>query len=573
MCVVCSSNASGDQVEPESEFPDDSDFPDSAFRGEDASSESSSSSFSSPSASADSSSSCGDSDREWNHRRPNNNNNNPTAAAATGGGYKYKKLGELCVGEKKVNLIGMVKDFKPPAVSQGSDHYSTLTLLDETDPRVGVKCLMFNRKPERLPQVKSVGDIVCLHRVSVDSFNCQVQVRGVWFSSAIRFSGELGRKVSPSTGSVSFTLTHAERQRVKELRRWARGRRSEALCCLQSVVPGGQCFDLACQIVSVTISKVPRCTVLTLWDGTAHTLRCKKLKLEKCHEEGYPIVEEDSGLSEDSEGYQVHVVVLGKKCRRKAAGLLPGAFVCLQSVTSAADASGSVEMSMVEGESVVFDRLPARIEVLGKNDDLRTCLEERIGRLAEAVTITPHQEQPLNTVADVLGYNGPMPAKFRCRVRVLGVNAPSVEDMVNIRCYECNRAEMITRAKQMDSDGIAEQPCSVCSRAPSCQFYFKMAVGDKTGSTEIEVAHEQAIELFNNLKPNNFYQYQAARYQLLEKLYCLTGGNAPFAARVSGAVEKPRPWVECCLLVIRHQGSLFYGLFDTELKNSSSSSS
>ena len=90
-----------------------------------------------------------------------------------------------------------------------------------------------------------------------------------------------------------------------------------------------------------------------------------------------------------------------------------------------------------------------------------------------------------------------------------------------------------------------------------------MAVSDRTGSLDIEVAHE----LFNNLKPNNFYQYQEERYHLLEKLYSLTGGNAPFATaddRGGG-----RPWVEGCVARVEHEDSVHYLLFDTELRQNS----
>lgn len=558
----------GRVAEPENEsvtFPDNPDFPDSAFGWGDSESDDVTESDS-DSTSDDSSLSGGDSDMEWNRCQQDGK------PGATGRTYKYKKLQELNIGDNKVNIIGVVKYFKPPALTRGTDYYSMLSILDESEPRVGIKCVMFNRNKEKLPQVKQVGDIVCLHRVNVGSFDCQVQVQGVRFSSVIRFSGELSKKMSPCTGSANFTCTLVERQRVKELRLWARKQRKEAMHCLRSVVPG-EYFDLACQVVSVTISKVPRCTVLTVWDATPHSLHCKRVSMEKFHEEGYPIVKDDMKLSEDSEGYQVHVVVYNKKCQRKANELSPGQFVCLQSLhSSVADSGDMVEICMHEEDKVLSDFPPPRIEVLNRSDDLCTVLEKRIKRSLEAVTVTCHQDQPMFTVAEITSYTGPFPAKFRCRVRVQRISSPSLEDMVIVCCNQCYHTEVVSPAKEMDLDGTARNSCIVCCEGssgelPTCQFYFKMVVGDRTGSVDLDVAHEAAVQLFNDLKPNNFYQYQETRYCLLEKLYTLTGGNAPFATGDDASGGRGgRPWVEGCVMGVHHEGTVHFLLFDTELR-------
>ena len=78
--------------------------------------------------------------------------------------------------------------------------------------------------------------------------------------------------------------------------------------------------------------------------------------------------------------------------------------------------------------------------------------------------------------------------------------------------------------------------------------------------------------LFNGLKPNNFYQYQEPRYQLMAKLYFLTGGNAPFASGgVVDGLTVPRPWIEACVVAVQQEGTTHYCLFDTELKSNSES--
>ena len=559
-------------MESDSELSSFPDFPNSAFKETEACSDSYLEDSDSSSSSSD------DSDTEWSTRQH----------TSTKREYKYRKLGDLNIGDKKVNIMAVVKEFKPPSLSRGSDYYSTLTLVDETDPRVGVKCIMFNRNPEKLPQVKRVGDVICLHRVHVDSHNCQPQVQSVKFSSVIRFSGNPSKSYSPSTGSISFTCTIVEKRRVKELRDWARRQRK---CCLESVAPD-KYFDLVAQVVSVTISKVPHCTVLTVWDASVLQLPCKEVRLEKRHEEGYPIVKDKPSLSEESEGYQVHVVVYNKKCMRKASRILPGQFLHLQGVHSAVMDGEStdgktVELCMHRKDEILNDTLPPRLQVLNEErDNFCTDVVKRISRAMESVTVTCHPTQPVGTIAKLTAYTGVYPAKFRCKVKVLRVITPSLEETVLARCHRCDNMEAILPTSNMGTDGVARDPCPVCLSSsqdtsyPVCQYYFRMVVGDGTGTIVLEVPHDQGTKLFNGLEANNFYQYQEARCQLLEKLSVMTGGNPPFAATTTtaaatatGCVDRPRPWLDCCFLVAEHSGSLYYCLFDTELKQATANTS
>jgi len=46
-----------------------------------------------------------------------------------------------------------------------SDYYSTLVLTDES--KTELSCNLFDPSPMGLPQIKSVGDVLRLHRVMV----------------------------------------------------------------------------------------------------------------------------------------------------------------------------------------------------------------------------------------------------------------------------------------------------------------------------------------------------------------------------------------------------------------------
>ena len=178
-----------------SSFHDNPDFPNSAFMEDDASNSSSNSS------------SDDESGRQWTKKQYRDKQLSSK--------YSYKKIAELIVGDKKQNVICVVKEFKLQPPTRGSDNYSLLTLIDGSDPRVGIRTLIFNRNTDKLPHVKREGDIVCIHRIDVNNFNYQTQIERRQYCSIIRFSGEIHRKIKPCTGSMTFSLSSLERERVR----------------------------------------------------------------------------------------------------------------------------------------------------------------------------------------------------------------------------------------------------------------------------------------------------------------------------------------------------------------------
>lgn len=570
LCSLANGEDGPSLQQPQS-FPDNSDFPDSAFfLGDmDGSITPSASNYSEETSSTSDS---GESDTEW--LAKGHKTDQP------GRLYQYTLLEDLQEGDKKVNVFGVVKEFKPPVPSCGSDYYSTMTLVDETNPRVGVKCIIFNKSPDKHPHLKRDGDVICLHRVNIKSHNYQIQIQGTSYSSTIRFSGDKNKKVKPHTGSISYTFTVVERKRVRELREWSwRQRKEDHLKKLQNVGLNDY-FDLVCQVVSVTISKVPRCTVLTVWDGTLLNLNCRNPTLEKKYEEGYPIVKDDEQLAESSEGYRASIIIYDKICISKALKLLPGQFVYLKNLhASVVDRITDLVEICIHG--VHQDGIPfytaGKIELLSKHKELYDDIKSEIEKTNMPVAITRHQNQPLCTIAEIISYAGPLPTKFHCRAKVLSITSSSLEDMVLVHCSQCDKLESVSHDREMDGNGVSKEPCSICfgldqhtTSHPSCIYYFKMVLRDRSGEMEVEVGNAQALQLFNRMRPNNFYQYQTVRYQLLEKVYILTGGNVPFISGGTGGVpaaqQKPRPWIDCCILAANHDGTIYHCLFDTRLK-------
>lgn len=573
----------------------------------------------SPSSSCASSSSDDDSDREWTKKQ--RGNEQPTNKE-----YTYKRLADLKAGDKKQNVICVVKEFQPPAPTRGSDYYNLLTLIDESNPRVGIRAIFFNKNTDKFPRVKRVGDIICIHRINVNNFNYRTQLEGGGYCSIIRFSGEVSKKIKPCTGSVTYSLSSVERERVRKLRKWSRKQRMESqLCTLQSVHPDIY-FDLVCQVVCVTISKLPHCMVLSVWDGTPHSLQCRNISLEKNYDEGYPEVREDSELSESSRGYSVNIVVYSKQCMKKISNLQPGKILYVQNLLCAMVDRDTIEMCVYPKNDACYHSMTSkggetsRITILNRRDELCRIVENQIEKANTPITATPHSAQPFCTVSDITSYDPTFPTKFHCRTRVLGVNASCLEDVVITHCSLCQHNQAVSRHMTMNTEGTCSQPCSKCSpkgrdrssklpppSLPFCQFYFEMILGDSSGEVAVKVGNEQAVELFGGLSPNNLYQYQQLRFQISDLLYAMTGGSNPFAlgggggnassdggggvisgsvgnggGAVSGAsgdvsgasacadghVERHGfwPWLDCCVLAVKDHATTHYCLFDTILK-------
>ena len=88
----------------------------------------------------------------------------------------YTKLADLAVNTV-VNIYGVVKFFKSPFKTKGSDYVCTLSLVDPSIVSLdhSFKCVLFSKSKETLPCVKTVGDVVRFHRLGVGQFKGELQ--------------------------------------------------------------------------------------------------------------------------------------------------------------------------------------------------------------------------------------------------------------------------------------------------------------------------------------------------------------------------------------------------------------
>lgn len=500
----------------------------------------------------------------------------PKTTQPTGRHYQYKKIGTLEPGEKKVNVFGVVTDFKEPFQTRGTDYCSFVTLVDDTSPTSGIKCTLFSKSPDKLPQIKQVGDIVCLHRVNSHKRDDALFLEGSSFSSSMCFDGKLGAQLSPRTGSVLYTCGAVEKEMVRQLRVWALKReRASFSRKLESVVPNC-CFDLACQVVAVSDCR-PQCEaiVLTVWDGTKFPLKTRRVDFSLLRASMSPhLLCAAGGLTEQ-------VVIYKKTCFESAVGLQPGEIIQLHNLHSSGLPSQSTasSSSVPTVELCLTDDKPGRVITLSKQspDYLEVKAElERAGgdktivttfpavltNDVTAITATSHSHVNFVSLASIRSCSK-VGLKFRSRVRVQGVSPTIVEEFVRKRCTSCEHLSDTSSNADMTS-------CPECNTSSwNYVFFFKLLLEDSSGFLEAYASDNNAISLLGNLQPVNPHSNPATRYQILSRLYFLTGGNDPLLTRMSSTL--PRPWLDCCLLSYQHSSTdsatpkLSYHIFDTTL--------
>uniref|UniRef100_A0A8P0P6R7 Protection of telomeres protein 1 n=1 Tax=Canis lupus familiaris TaxID=9615 RepID=A0A8P0P6R7_CANLF len=161
--------------------------------------------------------------------------------------YIYTPLNQL-KGGTVVNVYGVVKFFKPPYLSKGTDYCSVVTIVDQTN--VKLTCMLFSGNYEALPIIYKNGDIVRFHRLKIQVYKNETQgITSSGFAS-LTFEGTLGAPVIPRTSSKYFNFTAEDQKMVEALRVWASTHISPSstlvkLCDVQPL----QYFDLTCQLL------------------------------------------------------------------------------------------------------------------------------------------------------------------------------------------------------------------------------------------------------------------------------------------------------------------------------------
>ncbi|XP_057627858.1 protection of telomeres protein 1-like isoform X1 [Chionomys nivalis] len=179
--------------------------------------------------------------------------------------YTYTPLNLLKDGTV-VNVCGVVKFFKPPYLSKGTDYCSVVTIVDQTD--VKLTCMLFSRNYEDLPVIYKVGDIVCFRGLKIQVYKNELQAISKYGFASLTFDGTLLSPMTLRTSGKNYSITALDHNMVEALRAWASTHvpPSSTLLPLSDVHPMQYC-DLTCQLLGK--AEVDGTSfLLKVWDGT-----------------------------------------------------------------------------------------------------------------------------------------------------------------------------------------------------------------------------------------------------------------------------------------------------------------
>ncbi|XP_051007807.1 protection of telomeres protein 1 [Acomys russatus] len=197
--------------------------------------------------------------------------------------YTYTPLNLLKEGAI-VNVYGVVKFFKPPYLSKGTDYCSVVTIVDQTNVRL--TCMLFSGNYEALPSIYKVGDVVRFHRLKIQVYKNELQgINSPGFAS-LTFEGTLGTPVVARTSSKHFSFTDADQKVVEALRVWASTHISASsafvkLCDAQPM----QYYDLTCQLLGKA-EVDGTAFLLKVWDGTRTVFPSWRMSMQDLTFEG-----------------------------------------------------------------------------------------------------------------------------------------------------------------------------------------------------------------------------------------------------------------------------------------------
>ncbi|XP_074881074.1 protection of telomeres protein 1 [Buteo buteo] len=396
-----------------------------------------------------------------------------TASLSVAPKYVYTPLNHLKDGTV-VNLYGIVKFFKPPYVSKGTDYCSVVTLVDPSN--VKLTCTLFNGNLDSLPKIYKVGDIVRFHRIKIKEYNGQMQgITGVGFAS-LTFDGTVGAPVVPRSSSKVYTFMDEEQKTIEELRVWAASNLSiSGPAAKLSGVRPMLFFDLTCQLVGK--AKVDGSSfLLKVWDGTKCPYPTWKVPVEARDLEGEKVVlhqlrnltvdvlvydnhvqlakslkigsflriysihtKQASAVDEDVSHIEFHLH--GGTCYGRGIGVLPESNLDVKELKAflesvdLADSQNMESMSSVELDST-FNNVT----------DLESYLQ-RCQQLPVTV-LTDHQDLNNTELKTIL--NSTAPQQYRIRAKLRTYKPQKLYQSIKLYCSKCNSLQEVPDGDDFD---------------------------------------------------------------------------------------------------------------------------
>ncbi|XP_023774339.1 protection of telomeres protein 1 isoform X2 [Cyanistes caeruleus] len=397
-----------------------------------------------------------------------------TASVSVAPKYVYTPLNHLKDGTI-VNLYGVVKFFKPPYISKGTDYCSVVTLVDPSN--VKLTCNLFNGNVDFLPKIYKVGDIVRFHRIKIREYNGQMQGITSGGFASLTFDGTVGAPVVPRASSRDYTFLDEEQKTIEELRIWAASNISiSGPATKLSGVEPMLFFDLTCQLVGK--AKVDGSSfLLKVWDGTKCPYPTWKVPVEAKDLEGEKVLlHQLRDLSVDILVYDNHVHL--------AESLKIGCFLRIYSIHTKQASAENEDVSHIEfhlhggtcygrGIGVLPESNPDVKELkaflesveLTESQDMEsmcsmdmdstfgnvTDLELHLQRCQQlSVTVLTDHQDLSNTELKTIT-NSTAPQQYRIRAKLRTYKPQKLHQSVKLHCSKCNSLQEVPDRDDFDS--------------------------------------------------------------------------------------------------------------------------
>ncbi|NWT02551.1 POTE1 protein, partial [Mionectes macconnelli] len=386
--------------------------------------------------------------------------------------YVYTPLNQLKDGTI-VNLYGIVKFFKPPYVSKGTDYCSVVTVVDPSN--VKLTCTLFSGNPDSLPKIYKVGDIVRFHRIKIREYSGQMQGITSGGFASLTFDGTVGAPVVPRSSSKMYTFVDEEHKTIEELRVWAASNISiSGPAAKLSGVQPMLFFDLTCQLIGK--AKVDGSSfLLKVWDGTECPYPTWRVPVEAKDVEGEKVVlHQLRNLMVDILVYDNHVQL--------AKSLQIGSFLRIYSIHAKQASADNEDVSHIEfhlhggtcygrGIGVLPENNPDVMELkaflrsvdLGDGQNMESMFSVELDDTSGDYTgihsafcvyvycfavLTDHQD--LNNTELKTIMNSKAPQEYRIRAKLRTYKPQKLRQSVKLHCSKCNSLQEVPNRDEFD---------------------------------------------------------------------------------------------------------------------------
>lgn len=430
-------------------------------------------------------------------------------------------------------MCGVVKFYKPPAVSKGRDSYTVVHIIDESSPLTGLTCVIFNPSKEKLAVMGCIGAVVIIKGIRIESLGetGNLQAMGHEHTLVGVFSGDTSDVIPNQIGSW-YELQGQEKERLAELKLWSRREGPLLLSTKLEEETSGHCFNMVCLVAAMAVLEERKDAVLSVVDGTTMKTACRELSLKTTKQQW----EFDSapnlfyvyrGLTRDvwvnnideldvAAGDVVHMMnVHSHHCSTNLA-LLP-------------TTEPQVELRISEHMGSIVRLEDDSIEATKLRDSLPTvqCVVPswRVPLDTEDVEGIVHTIVDNSTLIATLDQikEAEVGSEYLAEVEVSLISPASLDTICVPYCPRCHG-----KGPDVQAEGINSCKCLVDGAILEYKVAFTFHLRDDTDELEVLVGSQESQQLFSKSFAIKFAANQETKDKLLDIFYSLTGGNDPF---------------------------------------------